>query len=165
MDQPPGMFPVDPATYGNDYHEHLLEQYKLYVTMADKISERRQTANNFFLTVNSFLVTIYGVLAATSIGKQQAAWHLAVPLAGLLIALTWATLIRSYRQLNKGKFKVIHLLEQKLPAALYAVEWQIFKEGKGKDYLPFTHVERYVPFIYAGLYTALAVVALIQIAT
>ena len=27
---------------------HFLEQYKLYVEMADRISNRRQTANSFF---------------------------------------------------------------------------------------------------------------------
>ncbi len=30
------------------YHEHILEQYKLYVEMADRISARRNMANVFF---------------------------------------------------------------------------------------------------------------------
>jgi hypothetical protein len=30
------------SEYGEHYQDHLLEQYKLYVQMADKISERRQ---------------------------------------------------------------------------------------------------------------------------
>ena len=34
--------------YGDRYIEHLLEQYKIYVASADKISDRRQKANEFF---------------------------------------------------------------------------------------------------------------------
>ena len=55
-----------PEEYGEKYHEHLLEQYKLYVEMADRVSERRQTANNYLLTVNSILVSLFGVLSGFS---------------------------------------------------------------------------------------------------
>ena len=34
----------------------LLEQYKLYVEMADRISQRRGAANTFFLTFNTAVV-------------------------------------------------------------------------------------------------------------
>ena len=30
------------------WHSHLLDQYKLYVEMADRISQRRATANTYF---------------------------------------------------------------------------------------------------------------------
>ena len=43
---------MNPEKYGEKYKEHLLEQYKLYVEMADRISGRRQTANSFFLSIN-----------------------------------------------------------------------------------------------------------------
>ena len=47
------LYGISPDKYGGEYQNHLLEQYKLYVQMADKISERRQSANSFFLTVNT----------------------------------------------------------------------------------------------------------------
>jgi len=34
----------------------LMEQYKLYVEMMDKASERRNQANSFFLTMNTALI-------------------------------------------------------------------------------------------------------------
>lgn len=40
----------------------LLEQYKLYVEMADRVSARRGSANTFFLTLNTTAVTAIGVL-------------------------------------------------------------------------------------------------------
>jgi len=150
-----------PEEYGEKYHEHLIEQYKLYVQMADKVSERRQSANNYFLTVNSILISLVGVLSGIGLIAEQNVWRCFIPLAGLLVSVTWATLIRSYRQLNSGKFKVIHQLESQLPAALYDTEWKILEEGLGKRYLPFTHVEQFVPWIFAVLYVLLAIFAFV----
>lgn len=41
------------ASYGERFHDHLLEQYKLYVESARHVSDRRESANNYFLTINS----------------------------------------------------------------------------------------------------------------
>ncbi len=149
-----------PEEYGDNYHEHLLEQYKLYVEMADKVSERRQSANNYFLAVNSILVSLFGVLSGFGSTAEQHILQYFLPFVGLLVSITWATLIRSYRQLNSGKFKIIHKIESQLPAALYDSEWELLGKGQGKQYLPFTHVEQYVPWIFAALYILLMVIAL-----
>ncbi|MCK4796202.1 MAG: hypothetical protein KAT05_02405 [Spirochaetes bacterium] len=151
-----------PEEYGEKYNEHLLEQYKLYIEMADKVSERRQSANNYFLTVNSLLVSLFGVISGFGIDIEQNIWWYFIPFAGLLVSITWVTLIRSYRQLNSGKFKVIHKLESQLPAALYYTEWKILEEGRGKQYLPFTHVEQFVPLIFALLYILLMIIAFMK---
>jgi hypothetical protein len=44
--------------YGDRYREHFLEQYKLYVATSQQLSERRQQANNYLLTLNSSLMTV-----------------------------------------------------------------------------------------------------------
>ncbi len=49
--------------YGGSYQDHLLEQYKLYVEMADRISERRANANSFFFTVITALISITGLIS------------------------------------------------------------------------------------------------------
>jgi len=38
------LFRVKKAEYGANYESHYIEQYKLYVEMADRISSRRQLA-------------------------------------------------------------------------------------------------------------------------
>lgn len=53
----------------DDYQAHLLEQYKLYVGMADKISERRQSANSYFLSLNTALLGFVGYM--NSIGVKS----------------------------------------------------------------------------------------------
>lgn len=46
---------IPESAYGPEYKPHLLELYKLYVEMADHISDRREKANSFFLTINTAL--------------------------------------------------------------------------------------------------------------
>jgi len=148
---------ISKEQYGDKYQEHLLEQYKLFVEMTDKVSERRQNANNYFLTINAFLVSLFGVLANfTSSGTfMNKSWSFLVPVAGLLICITWVTIIKSFRQLNAGRFKIIHEMETVLPAALFDAEWIVLGKGKGKEYTQTTQVETLVPQIFAGLYIVL----------
>jgi len=106
---PPQLIQKTEETYGESFKNHLFEQYKLYVESAEKISERRVSANNYLLTVNSLLITLYGLLAAN---PYKGSWAVLVPIAGLLVSITWCRIITSYRDLNTVKFKVIHELEQ-----------------------------------------------------
>lgn len=146
-------------SYGEAFKTHLFEQYKLYVQSAEKISERRVSANNYLLTVNAFLVTLYGLLAGS---PNRGAWGVLLPVAGVLVSLTWHRIITSYRDLNTVKFKVIHELEQHMPAAVYDYEWHKAEEGRGKAYHPLTHLERWVPIIFMLLYVLLAVVGVLD---
>ena len=142
------------GTYGESFRAHLLEQYKLYVESAENVSVRRVSANNYLLTVNAFLVTLYGLLAGS---PYKSSWTVLVPIAGILVSLTWYRIITSYRDLNTVKFQVIHELEQEMPAALYAYEWHKAEEGRGKVYHPLTHLERWVPLIFVLFYLLLVI--------
>lgn len=142
-------------SYGESFKADLFEQYKLYVESAEKITERRVSANNYLLTVNAFLVTLYGLLAAS---PYKGGWEVLVPIAGVLVSFTWDRIIASYRGLNTIKFKVIHELEREMPAALYDYEWHKAEEGRGKVYRPLTHLERWVPRVFMLLYILLALI-------
>lgn len=146
-------------SYGESFKADLFEQYKLYIESAEKISERRVSANNYLLTVNAFLVTLYGLLAAS---PYKGGWAVLVPVAGILVSLTWLRIITSYRDLNTVKFRVIHELEQEMPAALYHYEWHKAEEGRGSAYHPLTHLERWVPVIFMLLYVLLAGIAVLD---
>ena len=90
----------------------LFEQYKLYVELMDKNSARRYQANSFFLTVNSFAVTLLASLSGITDQKTLShGWIVIAAISGVAFSFTWKRLILSYRQLNNGKFKIIHLLE------------------------------------------------------
>ncbi len=140
----------------------LFEQYKLYVEMMDKTSERRHQANSFFLTVNTALVTI--LTGFVSIEKQATTNYgsllIISAIAGVTFCITWRRLIRSYGQLNSGKFKVIHALEKRLPANLFKAEWEALNHGDGTLYKPFTNVEVITPIVFAILYLTLATLSI-----
>lgn len=135
--------------YGAAYQEHLLAVYQLYVQMADRISARRQAANSYFLTINTALIALvsYVQLACEAAGTAPFYWSIAV--AGITLCYLWYRLIRSYNDLNSGKFKVIHEIERRLPIRPYDAEWTALGRGKRPDlYLPFTHIERFVPWVF-----------------
>ncbi len=54
------------------WYSLALDQYKLYVEMADRISQRRATANTYFLSVNSAILAFVGYL--TSKDSAQNMW-------------------------------------------------------------------------------------------
>ena len=131
---------VSPKSYEGDaekYQSAVLEQYKLYVEMADRISNRRGLTNTFFLTLNTGIFTVIAVS-----WKDRPAispWVLVLP---LVVALgqcaAWWWIVRSYRQLNTAKYRVVGALEERLPASVYwRAEWIALGEGKDwRRYLP-----------------------------
>jgi hypothetical protein len=132
----------------------LLEQYKLYVEMTDRISARRGLANTFFLTFNTAVFTAVGVFWEHR--PAASALLLVVPWAMLVVQCTaWFWILRSYRQLNSAKFAVIGALEEELPSSPYwRAEWSAL--GGGQDpsrYWPLTHVEQWIPALFAVGYT------------
>jgi hypothetical protein len=147
------LFVSDSSKYGDKYIEHLLEQYKIYIASAEKISDRRQTTNEFFLGLNTALVAILG-FAATKVNQGEIAPALILSsVAGMIMCYLWYRIIRSYDGLNGGKFKVLHAIEARLPLALYDTEWEMLGRGEDKEiYWPFTHIERWVPRIFIGIY-------------
>lgn len=135
--------------YGEPFKAHLLEQYKQYVQSADNASERRVASSRYLLTVNAALVAAYGF---QSVLTERAVLAIPIALAGIILSLLSYSIIKSFRDLNTAKFKIIHKLEKHLPAALYAYEWRLLEEGKGKAYWPTTHVEKWMPLLFLVLH-------------
>lgn len=149
--------------YGDKYVEHLLEQYKIYINSAEKISDRRQKTNEFFLTLNSALVALLGFIVTKMSENKLDFLFILSSLAGTTICYLWYRMVLSYKGLNSGKFKVIHAIEKRLPLALYDTEWEVLERGKTKSvYWPFTHIELWVPWIFVSIYFILFLSVLYQ---
>lgn len=131
------------------WYSHLLDQYKLYVEMADRISQRRTTANSYFLTVNSAMLAFVGYL--NSKDSVEYLWVLAV--AGMALCVLWRQGIASYRNLNSAKWKVVHEIEKRLPISPYDAEWDYVQRGENSTlYRPISHVEGGVPWVFLFLH-------------
>jgi len=151
------------AKYGVKYKDHLLEQYKLYVEMADNISSRRQTANAFFLSVNTLLLSGLGVVFAgiTDFKAQNSLAPVIPAIAGILFSYTWTMLLSNYAKLNEAKFRIINTIELELPISPYRTEWKYVDEGKDpKKYVPVTAIESYVAWLFIVVYSSSIVLSI-----
>lgn len=136
-----------PEDYGDKYHQHLLEQYKLYVQIIDNTTNQRGITNKFYITVLSALIAVLSFLISNTLPHIII---LTVSLLGLFLCSVWYIHIKSYRQLNSGRFKVIHDMEAQLPFRCFGEEWKHLKKGRGNDYIRLTKVEQKIP-IFLGI--------------
>lgn len=150
---------VQADSYKGDHSTHILEMWKTYLTMADRISDRRERANAFFVTLHAGVFAAAGFLFE----KEMFSWLTIIcVLAGIPFSYLWYRLVQSYRDLNSAKFKVVHEVEKVLPFKLFNAEWEAV--GRGNDsarYLPFTHIELKVPGIFIAVYCLIAAVSLL----
>lgn len=146
---------VPADTYGDSYQAHLLEQYKLYLEMADRISQRRQSANSFFLSIHTGLLALLGIIIEKGTPPYSLALVLLISVPALVLVFCWYRLVRSYKDINTAKFRVVHEMESHLPTAPYDAEWKAVGEGKDKKlYLPFTLIEVWIPWLFAAIHMA-----------
>ena len=153
------LFKNSEKEYGNDYKNHYIEQYKIYLESIEKISDRRQSANKFFLTINAVLISIIGLSFQNDFLKDILFFKLFIAFSGILFCIIFWFLIHAYKQLNTGKFKVLHKIESKLPLAIYEYEWEVLEEGKNKKvYYPFSHIELNIPKLFGIIYFILLII-------
>lgn len=140
---------------GVDVPPAAMDQYKLYVESANQISNRRLAANSFFLTINTALAALVGYMSSKD-SFDMAIALLGVPIAGTILCYVWFCQIRSYRDLNAAKFKVIHLMEDYLPFRAFDAEWDALGRGeKPKLHKSFSDTEKIIPWVFFSLHLIL----------
>ena len=147
---------VSNEDYPNGKHQdHILELFKLYIDMTQKISQRRASANTWFLTINTALMAVIGVCLSK---EFYPIIFTLVSFVGVTGCYLWRRLIISYQQMNWGRFAVIHEIEEMLPLRIAKAEWDVLGQGKIPElYKPFTDVEKKVPTIFSFLYLGVIV--------
>jgi hypothetical protein len=175
-----------------DDTDTILELYKTAVEMADRLSARRAGANTFFLTLNTALAAVIGIVSSARKPPPHGnlpsfdGFGLGVTaVAGCIFALVWWLLLRYYRRLSKAKWDVINALEERLPASPFTDEWkrmypdetltaadgaaQQARQNHGIGYWwrhtrhrEATAVEQVVPFVFVLVYIVLLVRVMFQ---
>ena len=136
-----------------DERQELLEIYKLHAGLADSVSRQRGTTNRFYLLLMSGLFVLFPALLRFKNGVPLGVLMIGFGLLGTLLAVAWYIHIRSYRQLNTGKFKPLHELEEKLAYPFFKREWELLEEGENPNkYWRLTVVETIVPIIFFVLF-------------
>lgn len=141
--------------------EIILEQYKIYVEMTDRISQRRSVSNTFFLTLNITVLSgasfFFKNYTQSSVTNSFDGLVLLIITACIIQTYCWWRLLKSYQQLNSAKCKVIGIMENSLPISPYCqLEWKELGEGKNPlKYVPMTTTENIVPITFGILYIIL----------
>ena len=145
----------------DDLREELLEVYKLHAELADKVSQRREGANRLYVTLmTGFIVLLVAMLRFGS--GDIPVWIIltAGGAIGALISLSWCGVVRSYKQLNSGKFAILQELEEQLAFPFFTKEWESLGRGENqRKYLKITVVETSLPAIFFLLSIALIIIA------
>ena len=131
-----------------DKKQDVLAIWQTCVEMANGVSQRRDTMNNLFVTLN------IAVIAAVSWMWDVKTVFLCV--AGLVICVVWLLYINNFKRLNTAKFRVIYDLEERLGVTPFKDEWDIMK--KTKRYLEGTKLERILPIAFALGYAVVFVI-------
>ena len=144
--------------------QELLEIYKLHAELADRVSQRREGANRLYAS----LLTGFFILSATLVrfGYEAAQFRVVlccVGILGLMLSVSWIIIVRSYRQLNSGKFHELHKLEDKLAYPFFKREWESLGKGEDKGrYFKLTTVETFLPATFIILFLFLIGFSLFQ---
>ena len=136
----------------DDKIEIVLAQWQTCVEMANSVSQRRDTMNNIFVTLN------LAIVAAISINWDMKSLFILV--AGIVVCVIWLLFIRNYKLLNTEKFNVINEIEKKLPVKPFNVEWK--KLERNKQYKDSTRLEKTLPIMFIVLYV-IAIITIVNI--
>jgi len=93
--------------YGEQYKDHLLEQWKTCVEMANCNSERRISTNNVYITVNAAIIAL---ISFTFDYKS-----ILLSMVGAIVSILWLNSIISYKKLNSVKYQIINEIEKSCP--------------------------------------------------
>lgn len=143
----------------DDNKNMILEQYKLYVEMADKISQQRSLTNSFYITINTALLAFVGIK-----GETMDIFLYVIAGIGIVLSILWFFNIRSYSQLNSGKFQIIHQMEELMPFRVYKTEWEFLGKGeKWSVYYPVSHIEKCIPIVFSILYLSVVAIKIFKL--
>lgn len=144
--------------------QELLEIYKLHAELADRVSQRREGANRIFVgLLTGLLIFLVAFLRYGANILSENLVIIAVGILGVALSVSWYVVIRSYRQLNDGKFKALHELEEQLAYPFFKREWELLGEGRSiKRYWKLTVVETSLPIIFSILFLVLIFVVVLS---
>ena len=145
----------------DEQKQELLEIYKLHAELADRVSQRREGANRLYVSLLVGLVLFAAAILRFGTDGLSADtvlfWTGAL---GSILSVSWYIVIRSYRQLNTGKFNALQDMERQLAYPFFTKEWELLGEGKERGrYWRLTVVETALPSVLFLLFVGLAIFA------
>jgi hypothetical protein len=156
--------PARPALYDKHddaYLDHMLEQYKVFVDVTLQYWKHIESANNFFLTLHTAIVSAFTFLLIRKVEVPKALVPLLVTMS-CAVALQWFLLLRSLQKLNRSMHEIIQEWEKQLPAQPHRVEYyKLFQ--RGPRYFKIQKLYTFIPILALAAYLAFGVLIFLGI--
>ena len=147
----------------NEDKKELLEIYKLHAELADRVSQRREGANRLYVSLLTGIFILLAAFIRFGTGNIPL-WVILIggSILGIALSASWFIVIRSYRQLNTGKFDALLDLEKQIAYPFFKREWELLGEGKERNrYWKLTVVETMLPLIFITLFFVVIIISII----
>jgi len=157
------MSPIDePADFDEPA---LLDNYKLAVEMADRVSARRGTTNAFFIILQCLLVATVALLgtATAAVGAAAKTSITGLCVVGMIASVAWFFQLQGYLAISDAKAQVILNLEKRTSAKIFRPEWKRLRVVRFAWLPKFTELsllEQLVPAAFCVVDLALLIVFL-----
>ena len=133
-------------THSREDMQLLMEQYRIMIETSEKLMERRQETVGLYTTLCTALLALIGASFAF---EEAFISGLVLLICGLILVIlcrNWRLSLESYDLNNTGKFKVINLIEKKLPADMFECEYRFNKINGIRS---FSTREKMLPTIFS----------------
>lgn len=137
----------------------LLEEYKIMLDTSEKMMDRRQGTNNFYITLCTAMLTVIVAFIATK--TNTFAWSgVTLVISGMMLFIcnNWKKTLEAYGLSNQAKYEVLNRLEEELPASIFAGEWEY---GKVIDYSSYSKRESNIPETFIFLFIVIMIAMII----
>lgn len=135
------------------------EEYKLFIEDTARLSERRQTVTNTYITVNG---AIMGLITFFVKDARLTNWWLVIAMlplimAGVAVCYFWHRLLATYRTLLDFRFEQLEDMERSEALrgchGIYNLEAERFyRKAPPERQIGFSHIEMRLPLLFIALY-------------
>jgi hypothetical protein len=133
--------PVHYSEANDAYRGHLLEQYKHFVEMTLRYWSHIETANQFFLSLHTIILSGFTYLFTARAILSAPVLTILVIIACAL-ALQWLMVLRSLQRLNQARHEIIQEWETHLAAQPYRVECYKLYSDKGPRHTRYFRIQK-----------------------
>ena len=149
------------------------EEYKLFVEDTARFTDRRQTANNIYVAVNSIFLGSSGAMLGQMFTGHRffGLFGGLIAAVGFVICLQWRQLIEKYKKLVSFRIEQLRKMEKeeamKDSHQMYHKEDEIYPRNedgkmlKGRG-LNFSDREKWLPVTFAFIYVIFFIAAIVK---
>ncbi len=140
----------------------FLDHYQMIVEDTARLTDRRQTVNNLYLSANSLLLGGLALFVQQTEFKGFSTIFISALLVfvGIFLCRDWRRLLKTYRALINLRIELLHTAERGFKekpdlanlVQVYHEEDQLFKPGQGKPIFGFYAIEKNLPWLFIYIY-------------